>query len=114
MSQGMHAYHPVKLDSGSTVSAAVNIGRETLVGFHFPTGFESATVTFKAALEQTGEYFPVYDPSIADTLVAVYSKAGSIVPVPLPELAVLQNFEIVASNAATEDRTIYVITRPAV
>lgn len=102
--------HPVWLRDGSTVSEAANVGRETVIGFSFPVGFESSAVTFLTAAGAEEEYVPLFDP-VTNTAISVASTAGRAYQIAATELTMLRDFKIVAGTIASEDRQILVFTR---
>lgn len=103
---------PVVFTANTNLSPAVAVGRETIMGFFFPTDFEGATVTFLGATRENGPWRVVRDYATGNA-VTVYTgtTAGGIVPVPANLLAAVQFFKIQSASLILQERTVEVISR---
>lgn len=105
---------PATFQQGSTVSNAVNVFGNTIVGFEVPVGFIGSSITFTAAIGPNDDFRPVIDPTTGSA-VSVIITADRYVLIPPSSLAGLQYFRIIASpqtDPSEAARTINVIARP--
>lgn len=94
----------------ATESGAVDLSGTTLSAITFPSTFDGADITLKAATTASGTFVDVYD---ANGLQVTLSGAPSrIVAVEPAKLAGLQYIKLVADTAQTGDTTFTIITRP--
>ena len=119
MAQLDFIYPRATLESGSNETDLINIKGCALMGFVFPVGFNSSTISLKAKIKPdfaSGGYLGPYlvvDPTTGnDVVIYTGGTEGNFVPVTPGDLTALQYFSIVSSSAANADYEIIVVARP--
>ena len=97
------------LDS-ATESAAIDLSGTTLTSIAFPSTFDGATVTLKAASAAAGTFVDVY--AANGLQLTINASASQIVVIEPAKVAGLQYIKLVADTAQTGDSTLTLMTRP--
>lgn len=99
----------VTIENGETVSGAVDLGGETLVGITIPTGFEGTAITFQVATAIDGTYRAWHVDGSALSITVTANIAVQIDP---SDLAGARFLKLVAGTSQTGDITLTLHTRP--
>ena len=99
----------ITIADGETVSAAVDIGGSTLIGFNLPAGLEGTAISFQASTSEGGTYFGVYD--VSGNIISFTIAASRYVSFDYDSLRAVRYIKLVAGTSQTGDVEIGLILK---
>lgn len=102
-------FHPVHIASGSQVSASIQVGSKSIVGFIMPETLTSTAMTFEAGRTGTADTVPLFGTDGAAISVTV--AADRWINVQPIDYVSVQNLKLVMGSIEAADRIIYVVSR---
>jgi len=98
----------VTIPNGQTVSNAIDLGEQVIVGIQMPSGFTGTSLTFQASADAI-TYVAVTDKAAAAYTVTV--SASKYIVISPYDLAGVRFVKFVSQAAEGADRIIQVVTR---